>query len=733
MHYALSIICILMVVGLSMSVTSCKDDDDKNNEQRGEQAEPLDTEEAHTAWRWLCVLTGAEELTDNWQSNTYEPTIGIASENNANTRLVVVSTLEEAQKKFSALADVDPARLNAELTINQPGVGKLEWTPSKAGAQNLAEVTVDTKLIPHLQKIIYCTHEQTGLNGLFGTSFGGTAYYRLGDVVQDEEGYYWVCVRPSFEPDKGKSHWINIFNAGEYGKYNGNYVPIPEKNIKSKWNKKWAGNDVTILLPTQLKYSREHLYNLSNLIWALLKPQDYENKVDGNAKPLNPGLCDFEYKYHGKKFLTKVSDYWEENGIWLKLFGHSRQEMSQLMTINFFYQGYSWISGNNATLWNYRSTGYEKTITGSDSKDEEKYDMTKGFDITRYAHSTNADYFVGPNDYAKSAFYDDVYEGYWVVRYKTGKDIFSNYDYFAPMTNCTDVYRYNEKTGKKEKTNIEEENEITLDENAPLVEPKVGCIVGSDGKFYKDLSVTKKLKVNAEAVVLYVGNKYAESNRVYAGAEDWRYNGLAMKLGDLAYTGSYYATDLISDQVCYRKYSDPSRWASIRNGLAINEIFKSGGCKEDPKMTYGHKAYHPFTNDPDDKWPSKAGENATKFSPWFTPSVGQWIMALESFGFTWDGKPAEGGKYNFGNGKKGGEAWYKLIQDELKQRFMPIAYMTSTEYSDKEYVCIYVEDDSAYFKLMNKKAAIHRPVFTAFTYGTGPTDSSDLTDYEGEE
>ena len=64
---------------------------------------------------------------------------------------------------------------------------------------------------------------------------------------------------------------------------------------------------------------------------------------------------------------------------------------------------------------------------------------------------------------------------------------------------------------------------------------------------------------------------------------------------------------------------------------------------------------------------------------------------------------------------------------------MPNAYMTSTEYSDKEYVCIYVEDDSAYFKLMNKKAAIHRPVFTAFTYGTGPTDSSDLTDYEGEE
>jgi hypothetical protein len=58
--------------------------------------------------------------------------------------------------------------------------------------------------------------------------------------------------------------------------------------------------------------------------------------------------------------------------------------------------------------------------------------------------------------------------------------------------------------------------------------------------------------------------------------------------------------------------------------------------------------------------------------------------------------------------------------------------MTSTEYSDKEYVCILVENDVAYFKLMNKKAAVHRPVFTAFTYGTGATDDSDLLDYMGE-
>ena len=55
-----------LVCGLSLSVTSCKDDDDDNtSEQRNADADPLDTPEAQTAWRWLCALTDAQTLESN--------------------------------------------------------------------------------------------------------------------------------------------------------------------------------------------------------------------------------------------------------------------------------------------------------------------------------------------------------------------------------------------------------------------------------------------------------------------------------------------------------------------------------------------------------------------------------------------------------------------------------------------------------------------------------------------
>ena len=100
------------------------------------------------------------------------------SKNESNTRVVVV-------------ADIDHARMNF--------------------ASNLATVDVNTKLIPHLSKIVYCTVDQVGDN--FGSAYAGTAYYRFGDVVEDSEGYYWVCVKPAFGTGRApqqQGYWMNI-------------------------------------------------------------------------------------------------------------------------------------------------------------------------------------------------------------------------------------------------------------------------------------------------------------------------------------------------------------------------------------------------------------------------------------------------------------------------------------------------------------------------------------------
>ena len=244
----------LLVGGLSMAVTSCKDDDKDNGGGNGDDTQvvlgPTETEQAQDAFTWLSMLTDIDEFTDDWASKTYEPTIGMASTTQPTTRVVVMADLDLAKDHFSGLANIEFDKLSTSQTVTIEGVGSLTWTPSAEGASNLAVVDVNTKLIPHLTRLIYCTNEQVGENG----SFKGTAYYRFGDVVEDNQGYYWVCVRPYFGSGTGAQNsycwWINIINADPTtGKSSSGKVPgIPFGNIKRDWDNKFNGN--TILLPT---------------------------------------------------------------------------------------------------------------------------------------------------------------------------------------------------------------------------------------------------------------------------------------------------------------------------------------------------------------------------------------------------------------------------------------------------------------------------------------------------
>jgi hypothetical protein len=224
-----------LVCGLSLGVTSCKDDDDDNGGNGDTELEvaPADTEEAKAAYNWLINMTNVEEFTDDWASKTYEPTIGVESKNDANTRVVVVANIDYARMNFSSISGIDPNMLSSTQSQTIDGVGTITWTPSAKGANNLATVDVNTKLIPHLSKIVYCTTDQVGANG---SDFDGTAYFRFGDVIEDSEGYYWVCVKPAFgtgSAPQQQGYWINILNRDkENGKSSNGVVPdIPKGNI----------------------------------------------------------------------------------------------------------------------------------------------------------------------------------------------------------------------------------------------------------------------------------------------------------------------------------------------------------------------------------------------------------------------------------------------------------------------------------------------------------------------
>ena len=136
----------LLIGGLSMAVTSCKDDDkDKNGGSGGGSGEepaltPSETVVAKDAYTWLNILTDLEEFTDDWASKTYEPTIGMASQNQSTARVVIVADLDMAKNHFSGLANIDFDKLSTSQTATIEGVGSLTWTPSPEGANNLAVV-----------------------------------------------------------------------------------------------------------------------------------------------------------------------------------------------------------------------------------------------------------------------------------------------------------------------------------------------------------------------------------------------------------------------------------------------------------------------------------------------------------------------------------------------------------------------------------------------------------------
>ena len=455
---------VVLACGLTLSIASCKDDDNSNDSNEHSDIDPAETDEAVAALRWLVALTDTRELTDNWASKTYEPTVGQASTQNELNRVKVVNDLEEAKIDFASLAGIDTEGLDAAKTVTDEGVGTLTWTPSPGGADNLATVDVSSPLLPRLRQIIYCTSEQTGKNGVIFDNVKGTAYYRFGDVVRHDDGYYWVCVRPCFEPDKGDSHWINIFNASA----SGGGMKIPDKYLQKKWDKKDKYGNAPIVLPTKLPAEDQHTHNLSQLIQALLNPTDYENTYKHHSYF---ALGGFSPKYNGRLFVERVADYWDQptaNGytVWQILFNRTREQMKEFTELDFFNQGYSWglFDGNKATIYYYQSTEYRASYK---SIRKMTFDVTRGFDVRAFAGDPEASTNIQKE---LVQFFDGITDtgsaeksGRWLIRYASGKDLAGSIlapSPYEPLPNTRDVYVYNKETNKNVRTELETEEMI---------------------------------------------------------------------------------------------------------------------------------------------------------------------------------------------------------------------------------------------------------------------------------
>ena len=437
-----------LICGMSLGVSSCKDDDKNengdgnNNEVRTDE---LSDEEVQ-AWSWVSVLTDEATPPTGWQNKSFEATVGVQSDNDATARLIFVADLDDAKANFASIAGCDPNELNGPKTISAGEYGSMTWNISDPGAPNIATVEVNSSLFKHLSRLVYCTEAQAPDNA---TDITGNCYYRVGDVVEDQEGYYWVCVQPSFLGKKNNdSYWVNIFNAAESGRgaNTGKLPGIPEANICKKYDKKYNNN--TILLPTGLKENRQQNYNLGNLLWAVLNPTDYTQKTENSTT----GVAGLPLAYHGKKYMEMVNSAWAGNHIFEKLLNRTAEELEPMYNFYFFYKGYHWLVGSTAGVWIYKADGYNKQYTGSTKKDDTLFEMEKkgfGFDIRRYASDPKQDSLCawGQGNGMAPEKQFTPYEGYWVIRVATGKQLDKSYNPYKKMKGVYDIYTFNQHNG----------------------------------------------------------------------------------------------------------------------------------------------------------------------------------------------------------------------------------------------------------------------------------------------
>ena len=182
-----------LVCSLSLSVTSCKDDDSDNNGKGGEEQETyegLSTLENDQLADLVAAWTDASRDDLNgteWLNNTYEPTVGLAlDESQPGIRSIAASTIEGADSIAAGMLGtlgIDYEK-PAGFTYSNSQVGTIEY--SHGEGNTLGTISVKIRQIPVLQEIRLV--KELGENAK-----AKKPYYKCGDIVKYKNRFY-VCV-----------------------------------------------------------------------------------------------------------------------------------------------------------------------------------------------------------------------------------------------------------------------------------------------------------------------------------------------------------------------------------------------------------------------------------------------------------------------------------------------------------------------------------------------------------
>ena len=181
-----------LVCCLSLSVTSCSKDDDKNDNGNEDQEtyEGLSTLENDQLADLIAAWTDAnrDELNGTaWLNNKYEPTVGLAlDESDPGLRYIEAGTVEEADSTAASMLStlgIDYEK-PAGFTYNNNQVGTIEY--SHGEGNTLGSISVKIQQIPVLREIRLV--KELGENAK-----AKKPYYKCGDIVKYKNRFY-VCV-----------------------------------------------------------------------------------------------------------------------------------------------------------------------------------------------------------------------------------------------------------------------------------------------------------------------------------------------------------------------------------------------------------------------------------------------------------------------------------------------------------------------------------------------------------
>jgi len=402
-----------MVCGLSLAVTSCKDDDKSDNGNGSGEEQAAELEDAEMFWSVAANLVSPFDVTADYENKTFEPTIGDPMDGQQTVRVVTVPDAEAAAASFSAIVDADVKEGTSSYTYQNDAVGTLNYTKSTDG-KSLATVDVSIKQIPHLQRIVYRTGEQQGTNAATGV-----AYYTPGDVIsrRRDDGVleYWVCIQAPFLPQGNEECiWATLSQ-------------LPQKNIFTYQ----GSNGKTYKLPTGIGNNKEYMKNLSELVFAVSHPKQwYDNLNDGTATKGFNYLKRENAKYFNEYFWTLMNQGWAKYEVGNKLFGKEIGSVATYITdadygLRLVYNGYSWHTSlsNSPTLWESTltaGTGSEVNGRHLTWKGISKNVIKPGMDLDCVGQLKNGTQWINRNFFEQTQL-DEI--PHYIFRYATSKEL----------------------------------------------------------------------------------------------------------------------------------------------------------------------------------------------------------------------------------------------------------------------------------------------------------------------